>query len=318
MWFAVTGFPSNSVKPQVQVLHVSDFLKWPAYLYSLQIRFNECKCGGQHFLLNCSQHLLQLFEFVEQVSSQNVHHFRKNVSDDQNNITTVLNDPQIFSNNLLFSTDNDLILSLQSSQEYTFTDPLNQISINRSPLSNIMIQLQLDSNGDSLTRKKIHLPNPPSQRCLSQNCTDNSVLPMIQIARPFISKNPCNNYLQLFPTYQSLPCIGYQFSSVSAYPSIAIRSRNRQNVALRSSFEKAGHIYSQLIHNQLENEPNSVSQNHIYQQVDQIQQKQPITDYAYIQSPVTLVRRQANRRAVDEQESNSIWRKILDFVCCVL
>ncbi|RWS09099.1 dual specificity phosphorylation-regulated tyrosine kinase-like protein, partial [Dinothrombium tinctorium] len=53
MWFAISSYPSNTLSPQISILHVSPRLQIPLYLQSRFCQLKGCKCQGIHFVLSC-------------------------------------------------------------------------------------------------------------------------------------------------------------------------------------------------------------------------------------------------------------------------
>ena len=286
MWFAVTGFPSNSVQPRIQVLHVSGLMQLPLYLYPLQIRFYDCKCGGQHFLLTCnSKRLLQLFEFVKLNSNENL---KKKQLEKQHKKTTTC-DPQLH-HNLLFLSDKDLV-PIHSYKQDFLTNLFGHHSVRASLHPRMLMQLELDCNEDSLIQKR------------DQKTRSRGTLKILN-----------SHYSQLAPTFHSLPYIGCEFSALPAYLSINTHSADFQNSPVEMTADPQPYIYSQSLPKQLEQ---NLVCNHIYQQVDQTQQKQQTTDRGYIQALFSLVFNRTNKKASNDKNSSSLRQRFLDFVCCL-
>ncbi|XP_071037198.1 dual specificity tyrosine-phosphorylation-regulated kinase 4 [Parasteatoda tepidariorum] len=52
MWFSVTAYPTNTLHPTLQILHVSSDLCVPPFLDGRRCRLLGCSCGGRHFIVN--------------------------------------------------------------------------------------------------------------------------------------------------------------------------------------------------------------------------------------------------------------------------
>lgn len=50
MWFAITCYPSNSLEPLIEILHVSQSIKVPVLLR--RYNFPACKCQGDHYIIS--------------------------------------------------------------------------------------------------------------------------------------------------------------------------------------------------------------------------------------------------------------------------
>ncbi|GFY78442.1 dual specificity tyrosine-phosphorylation-regulated kinase 2 [Trichonephila inaurata madagascariensis] len=57
MWFSVTAYPTNTLHPTLQILHVSSDLWVPPFLQGRRCRLLGCTCEGRHFVVspvNCN------------------------------------------------------------------------------------------------------------------------------------------------------------------------------------------------------------------------------------------------------------------------
>lgn len=52
MWFSVTAYPTNTLHPTLQILHVSESLSVPHFLRNRRCRLLGCNCGGVHYVLS--------------------------------------------------------------------------------------------------------------------------------------------------------------------------------------------------------------------------------------------------------------------------
>lgn len=52
MWFSVSCYPSNSLNPLIEILHVSPCLPVPQHFQTRRYHLPHCKCQGDHFLLS--------------------------------------------------------------------------------------------------------------------------------------------------------------------------------------------------------------------------------------------------------------------------
>ncbi|XP_035223020.1 dual specificity tyrosine-phosphorylation-regulated kinase 4-like isoform X4 [Stegodyphus dumicola] len=52
MWFSVTAYPTNTLHPTLQILHVSSGLFVPPFLQGRRCRLLGCNCGGRHFVVS--------------------------------------------------------------------------------------------------------------------------------------------------------------------------------------------------------------------------------------------------------------------------
>ncbi|GIY42839.1 hypothetical protein CDAR_246691 [Caerostris darwini] len=57
MWFSVTAYPTNTLHPTLQILHVSSDLRIPPFLQGRRCKLLGCSCEGRHFVVspvNCN------------------------------------------------------------------------------------------------------------------------------------------------------------------------------------------------------------------------------------------------------------------------
>ncbi|CAG2160847.1 unnamed protein product [Oppiella nova] len=51
MWFSISCYPSNTLSPALEVLHVSPHLQVPQFFHSRRCHLPDCQCDGQHFVV---------------------------------------------------------------------------------------------------------------------------------------------------------------------------------------------------------------------------------------------------------------------------
>lgn len=67
MWFSVTAYPTNTLHPTLQILHVSEGLSVPPFLRGRRCRLLGCNCGGIHYVLSPNGSQVDVKEEMKQM-----------------------------------------------------------------------------------------------------------------------------------------------------------------------------------------------------------------------------------------------------------
>jgi hypothetical protein len=315
MWFAITNFPCNSLKPEVQLLHASGQLVLPPYLDKFQVHFPTCDCAGLHFLLHCrSTKLLSMFDFV--------HHSRPNTFDNVDHIYDDLNQRSTGAKQQQKLPETGLIFASQTSKAQDSTGEECKQSMESSPSesdspSTVFKQLQLNGAVESLPRDRkqtnadpasfTSLPADSIEMCSQQNRTSNRLTCPLSdsIATYGIVHQPPSNRCDLWP-YSAGDLHTGHFST-SLLPSITDPYDRL----------KSSHLYAQVTEPLYVPIPNS--SNGIYQQLDfTAQPKCPLNSISFQPNHLSYL---SNHHFPSDsgrpKDTRSFCQRLLDCFCCI-
>lgn len=336
MWFAVTNYPCNSLRPEVQLLHASGLLSIPPYLAKFQVHFDACDCTGLHFLLHCrSNQLLDAFKFVHQnrpTAVQLTNHIyddltrpqpivskqRQTLSDTPLNLNQKLKSFQ--SSDSVECTQSPNIIATPTSTAVTTNGSLSSssdsdlnVSANNS-FANVFKHLQLNCTPETLLRDhkqpSAFIVNNANSRVLPAELCDI----YSNLVNDSIACRPPDPIHRMMPNVPSNQCDLWPYSSNEPFGSSVFWNASNHD---SPSALKSAHLYAQVA------EPMYMpiaSSNAVYQHLDFMPPpiKCPLNAIAFQSNDILLLQSAhfASEYA-EPKDPRSFCQRLIDFFCCI-
>ena len=83
MWFSISCYPTNTLSPSLEILHVSPQLPVPVYMQSRRCHLPDCQCKGHHFILSGSALDLTINDSQRQTQIEKCQYFSRKSNSSQ-------------------------------------------------------------------------------------------------------------------------------------------------------------------------------------------------------------------------------------------